>query len=133
MKIFRFPLISLVVLFNACFAEEQPWPEPEHIDNNKIKAVITKYAETLGCSIWFNPQNIVPHLLNDERLYVGLFSVDLGCSGGNLMNRPVFVAVKPGAYDQYFIDYQYSSPAQTSDKFPQHTTEIFFQTKCYLV
>lgn len=121
----RIALLLLTIVTIPCFAEDLPPPESEKSRYGKIAAVVEKHAETIGCSTFFNPKDIVPYRLDHQRIYVAFYSADIGCSGGTAMSRPVFVAVKEGAYAKYFIDLKYSSPAQTSDSFPSVVTEIF--------
>ncbi|THF67417.1 hypothetical protein E6C76_03365 [Pseudothauera nasutitermitis] len=121
----QFALLLLTTACLSCYAEGLPPPESAKSRNDKIAGVVTKHAETLGCSVSFDPNNIVLYRLNQQVVYLALYSADIGCSGGMGMNRPVIAVLKEGAYGMYFVDLNYSSPAQTSSSFPQVVTEIF--------
>jgi len=93
-----------------------------------IPNLIEQYANTLGCEFNMNPQNVVEYTIDSKKRFVALFSLDVGCSGGSSMSRPVFVALTSElSYPKIFIDAKYSAPNQTSDDFPQTITSIFLK------
>lgn len=91
----------------------------------EIPKLVEQYATSIGCGFGMNPENVVKFTLNDS--FVVLFSLDVGCSGGNKMYRPVFAVVQHGAYFTTFINSDYSNPNQTSQKFPQQTFSLYSQ------
>jgi hypothetical protein len=127
MAMFKFLLLLLSLFSPLSLAEALPPPESSQAILVKVAAVVESHAKTLGCSVSVNPKTILPYRLNNEPMYLAVYSADIGCSGGNTMHRPVFVAVTPGAYGKYFIDPRYSSPQQTSNEFPQLISELFIQ------
>lgn len=98
-------------------------PKPEHI----IPPVVESYGRAIGCDFYFDPENIVEKEIDQKRSFIALFTVDIGCSGGNNNYRPVFVVLQYGAYDKIFISLKYSLPSQTSDEFPKDTQNIYIR------
>ena len=88
-----------------------------------IPKLVEQYATSIGCGFGMNTENIVKFTLHDS--YVVLFSLDVGCSGGSSMYRPVFAVVQHGAYFTMFINPDYSNPNQSSQDFPQQTFRLF--------
>jgi hypothetical protein len=92
---------------------------------NAIAKLVVSYGKTLGCEVHLDKNNIVPYSLDNEELFVALYSLDLGCSGGTAMSRPAFTVVGRGAYGTLHVRPEYSSPKQTSNEFPQVTYQLF--------
>jgi hypothetical protein len=90
-----------------------------------ISKLVVSYGKTLGCEVHIDKRNIVAYTLGNEEVFVALYSLDLGCSGGTAMSRPAFAAVGRGAYGTLHVRPEYSSPRQTSDDFPQVTYQLF--------
>ena len=91
-----------------------------------IPKLITQYATTLGCNYHFDPKNVVEYQMNDETVYIGLFVLDTGCSGGSAMYRPVIITLRQSiSYPQLYIDARSSAPYQTSVELPQNIMKIY--------
>ncbi|WP_298693091.1 hypothetical protein [uncultured Sulfuricurvum sp.] len=91
-----------------------------------IPKLITQYATTLGCNDYFDPKNVVKFKMNDEIVYIGLFSIDTGCSGGTAMSRPVIITLRKSiSYPEIYVDARSSAPYQTSNELPQNMSRIY--------
>lgn len=126
MRTLFFWLTTLMIASGYCHADS--------VDNldaqmrkaeSLIPALIKQYGTSLGCAFNMNPKNIVPFEFKGEKSFIALFSLDVGCSGGSAMSRPVFAVVQLGAFYSFKINADYSNPKQTSDNFPQIVTDLF--------
>lgn len=91
-----------------------------------IPKLITQYATTLGCNYHFDPQNVIEYQMNNELVYIGLFVLDTGCSGGSAMYRPVIITLRQSiSYPQLYVDSRSSAPYQTSQELPQNIMKIY--------
>lgn len=52
-----------------------------------IPRLIETYASTVGCAFSWNPANVVPYQLDGKDVFVALYSLDVGCSGGSRRTR----------------------------------------------
>jgi len=93
----------------------------------KIIPVLKQYANSIGCAYDFNPKNIVQYSNVSEKSFVVLFSLDVGCSGGNAMSRPVIALMQFSELGKVYVNPKYSMPSQTSEKFPSHTEIIYLE------
>jgi len=93
----------------------------------KVAAVTLSYANSLGCAVTLDKRNIVPFRMDDHDLFVVLYSMDVGCSGGSAMNRPALAALERNPYGAFYVRSEYSSPLSTSDRFPAATDRIFLK------
>ena len=92
---------------------------------HSIARVVTAYGNALGCEVHLDKQNIVRYTMPSEDVFVVLYSIDLGCSGGSSMSRPAFAVVTQGAYGRFVVRPEYSSPLQTSNTFPAVTYRLY--------
>src|SRR6202008_1682684 len=69
----------------------------------KVAAVTLRYANSLGCAVTLDKRNIVPFRMDDRDLFVVLYSLDVGCSGGSAMSRPAFAALERSAYGAVYV------------------------------
>jgi len=110
----------------SCVASlAQAAPDAETL--GKVAAVTLRYANSLGCAVTLDKRNIVPVRLDDRDLFVVLYSIDVGCSGGSAMSRPALAALKRSTYGTFYVRPEYSSPLSTSDQFPAATDRIFLK------
>jgi len=123
----NFIILLSFVCSTFCFAGNPQQLNNKDVIHQKILTVVEQYATSLGCIFHINPNNIVSYKLNRDIVFVALYSLDLGCSGGSNMSRPAFVVIRAGAYNTYLVDPRYSSPLQTSSNLPQHLNEIFIK------
>lgn len=93
----------------------------------KVAAVTLSYANSLGCAVTLDKRNIVPFRMDDRDLFVVLYSIDVGCSGGSAMSRPAFAALERNTFGAFYVRPEYSSPLSTSDRFPAATDRIFLK------
>lgn len=93
----------------------------------KAPDVIASYANSIGCMFDLKPDNIVEFPEDSNKLYA-VFSIDVGCSGGSAMSRPVFVELELSpASMQYYINFERSGPGQTSMSIPQTVEKIYIK------
>ena len=104
-----------------------------------IPALIRQYATSLGCAFYMDPSNVVPYPMSKLKgpkpsapgsrlkVFVVVFSLDEGCSGGSQMSRPVFAVVRHGFPFTMVVDATFSAPHQTSEDFPSVVTHIFLK------
>ena len=97
------------------------------IPTKKIMTVVKTYANTVGCFIGMNQNNIVEHRINGRQVYVSLYSIDSECSTGNNMFRPAFAALQNDGQGGVLIIPELSIPSATSEKFTQHINRIFIR------
>lgn len=91
----------------------------------KAPDVIASYANSIGCIFNLNPENIVEFPEGGNKLFA-VFSIDVGCSGGSNMSRPVFVELELSiASMQYYINFEHSGPSQTPMSIPQTVEKIY--------
>lgn len=114
------PLFLLLLIFASYAFGGEP-----SIPRNSIARVVTAFGNALGCEVHLDRKNIVRHAMQDDEVFVILYSIDLGCSGGSAMSRPAFAVVTQGAYGRFFVRPEYSSPLQTSNKFPTVTYRLY--------
>jgi hypothetical protein len=89
--------------------------------------VVTSYAESLGCAVRLDKHNVIPYRINGTNLFVVLYSIDVGRSGGSAMSRPALAALERNAYGDFYVRPEYSSPQSTSYQFPASTDRIFLK------
>lgn len=129
MRGFARTCIPLVLLSAACFADEigiedvldAKFREAER----NIPKVIKQYAESIGCSSYLKRNNVVPYEMDGGKAYVAVIHLDNGCSGGVAMSRPVFILLKPAAFQMIKVDTDHSAPHQTSPKFPSLISRLY--------
>jgi hypothetical protein len=93
---------------------------------NAIAKLATTYANSLGCAVYIDKKNIIPFTLDYQDVFVVLYAIDDGCSGGSAMQRSVFAVVGRSNYGhRLYVLSRYSSPEQTSMDFPALTERIF--------
>jgi hypothetical protein len=97
------------------------------IPTKRIMTVVKTYANTVGCFIHMEQNNIVEHKINGRRVYVALYSIDDGCTTGNNMFRPAFAALQGDGHGGVLVIPEYSIPSATSEKFSQHINKIFIR------
>src|ERR1700758_3256811 len=68
----------------------------------KVAAVTLRYANSLGCAVTLDKRNIVPFRMDDRDLFVVLYSMDVGCSGGSAMSRPALAALERNTYGAFY-------------------------------
>lgn len=132
MRILSSLAILLVMLARLSSAEANGDPAEYEAEVKKaeerIPAVIEQYATSIGCAFHMKKDNIVPYVINGEPSFVGVFSLDNGCTGGSAMSRPVFVVVQHGGPTiSIVVNAEYSAPHQTSSDFPQVITDLFLK------
>lgn len=93
-----------------------------------IAAVVNDYGNSIGCEVHLNKKNIVPYTMDYQDVYVVLYSIDPGCSGGSAMIQAVFAVVGRTDYGRkFYVLPNYSSPHQISIDFPANTYQIFLK------
>jgi hypothetical protein len=95
---------------------------------DKVASVATSYAESLGCAVTFDKRNVVPYSIEGNNLFIVLYSIDVGCSGGSAMSRPALAALERNVYGNFYVRPEYSSPLSTSDQFPASTDRLFLKS-----
>ncbi len=101
-------------------------------DSTRLKAIgsipekLESYGNLIGCQFNMNPDNIVESPEGNHNL-IAFFTVDVGCSGGSSMSRPVFVELELGSDMQYYISMDRSAPDKTSDEIPGKVTSIYIK------
>ncbi len=93
----------------------------------QVARVATSYAESLGCAVTLDKSNVVPSSIEGKNLFIVLYSLDVGCSGGSAMSRPAFAALERNAYGNFYVRPEYSSPLSMSDQFPASTDRLFLK------
>ena len=132
----RVLLLSIILSVSAsitCLAESQAEFDAMVADYDaKMKAgeaelprVVEQYAKSLGCEFNMNPHNIVRFPIENAGKWVALFSLDVGCSMGSAMSRPVIVVLSQSENFHIYINPKYSTPAQTSESLPRQVDSIF--------
>lgn len=94
---------------------------------DKVASVATGYAESLGCVVTLDKRNVVPYSIEGNNLFIVLYSIDVGCSGGSAMSRPALAALERNAYGNFYVRPEYSSPLSMSDQFPASTDRLFLK------
>lgn len=94
---------------------------------DKVASVATRYAASLGCAVTLDKRNVVPYSIEGNKLFIVLYSIDVGCSGGSAMSRPALAALERNAYGNFYVRPEYSSPRSTSDDFPASTDRLFLK------
>jgi hypothetical protein len=94
---------------------------------DKVASVATGYAESLGCAVTLDKRNIVPCSIEGNDLFIVLYSVDVGCSGGTAMSRSALAALERNAYGNFYVRPECSSPRSMSDQFPASTDRLFLK------
>jgi hypothetical protein len=94
---------------------------------DKVASVATRYAESLGCAVTLDKRNVVPYSIDGDNLFIVLYSIDVGCSGGSAMSRPALAALERNTYGNFYVRPEYSSPRSTSDEFPASTDRLFLK------
>lgn len=120
-----------VLLSEFCLADE-PGAEAEveaqfRRSVKNIPSVVKQYADAVGCEFHMKRTNVVPYELDGGSAYIAVMHLDNGCSGGSAMSRPVFVALRPAAYQKVLVDASYSAPDQTSQEFPSLISRIYLK------
>jgi len=119
-KVRKFLLtLFLVALASTSFADENDIPTREVVDE------ITRYANSKGCFIHMDDENIVRHQIRGKSYFIALYDIDTVCNMGNNNHRPAFAALSNDKHGSVVIVKKYSNPAQTSDDFPQTIERIF--------
>ncbi len=116
--LFGFVLSCVVTLAHAA---------PDAKTVAKVTAVTLNYANSLGCAVTLDRRNIVPFRMDDRDLFVVLYGIDVGCTGGSAMSRPALAALERNPYGSFYVLPEYSSPSSTSDRFPAATDRIFLK------
>ena len=93
----------------------------------KAVAVLKTYANTIGCEVHINKSNFVAFDIERERVVVGLYSIDEGCTGGSTMTRPAFAILKYDVRDKLLVNPGYSLPSATSQEFPRFIDRLFLK------
>jgi hypothetical protein len=122
-----FFLLISPICFSQTESEEKAYLALFANPEQKIIPVLTQYANSIGCAYDFNPKNIVQYSNVSEKSFVVLFSLDVGCSGGNAMSRPVIALMQFSELGKIYVNPKYSTPSQTSEKFPSHTENIYLE------
>jgi hypothetical protein len=135
-------LLAEFLLPGACCAYEidPPAEYEQEIEAARLHAIagipslLKAYAETIGCQFSMNGSDVVRSSTHDigvtkggdDEVFVALFGVDEGCSGGNAMMRPVLAVLHWGGYmrTQLFVDVEFSSTAQAAG-FPQNMDRLY--------
>lgn len=92
---------------------------------DKVTTVAATYAKSLGCAVTLDKRNVVAYRIEGRDLFIVLYSIDVGCSGGSAMSRPALAALERNAYGNFYVRPDYSSPLSMSDQFPASTDRIF--------
>lgn len=93
-----------------------------------IPKVVEQYASSLGCNFDMKSENVVPYTLNKRSIYVAVFFLDVGCSGGSAMGGSYIVALeKSSSYPKFYISPNFSSLSQTSGDFPRFIDKLFLK------
>jgi hypothetical protein len=99
----------------------------------KIPHVIEQYGTSIGCAFSFDQNNIVDFKVEENGVgmstfRVAVFNLDVGCSGGSAMSRPVFVQLQLDAFwSNFLINPNVSIPKLTSQNFPQYIKNIYIE------
>ena len=94
----------------------------------KVESVIKAYANTIGCLLRLDRQNIVRHNIGSSDApptYVVLFAIDQGCSGGSSMSQSAIAVVEQGIQGRMFIRPELSFPVSKNEGLPQYAEKIF--------
>lgn len=94
---------------------------------DKVAKVAKGYAESLGCAVTLDKRNVLPYSIEGQKLFMVLYSIDLGCSGGSAMSRPALAVLERNAYGNFYVRPEYSSPLSMSDQFPAATDRLFLK------
>ncbi len=121
----------------ACYADsEEDLRRYQSVHDAEVKRaaadipkVVEKYASAMGCNFNIDPKNVIPYSVIPDlaKSYVAVYGLDLGCSGGNSMDRSFFVYVQLGSGYKFYVNPTYSNPEQTSDKFPAWITKLYLK------
>lgn len=125
-------LLYLLLFSSLAQAESEAearaaWIAGRKAAEKHIPATIRKYAEAIGCNFAMDPKNLLPYQLDGKAGFVALFLLDVGCSGGSTMSRPVLVFLQHSGLNKVVIDVLYSNPLQTSEEFPSMVTRIYLK------
>jgi len=135
-------VVMLILWFSipSLFAGEKPLPR------KGLAAVIHTYADSIGCFVHIDPNNIVRYKLNqfgkeelakagvnqepvsysDREEVIALYDFDEDCTGGTAMSRPAFAVLRRDLSRNrtFKVIPQLSIPGATSGKFPQYIKSI---------
>lgn len=107
-------------------AEEiRVWDETRARELARLPVVVRSYAHSIGCHVWFKPENVVRWEGIPEIKYVALISLDDGCAGGSGTWKSVLVAVREGASGKLYVHPAYSLAELTSMQLPQMIDAIY--------
>jgi hypothetical protein len=117
--------ILAILLLSACMVSISAG-EDARAPAEKIKSVLRSYANTLGCVVRFEDENILPYDVDDDgkKEFVVLVGIDPGCSGGTAMHRSVLVVLERETQGQIFVRPQQSFPSAQLEGFVQHMERI---------
>lgn len=90
----------------------------------RLPDAVRAYANSIGCNVSFNPNNIARWKGDPGVRYIALVTIDEGCSGGSGSWRSIILGVRQGANATLFIHPDYSLPKLTSEAFPQMIDSI---------
>lgn len=100
----------------------------QKIPTKKIVTVVKTYANSVGCFIHMDKNNIVKYEIDGKPVYIALYDIDASCSGEKAMSRPAFAALGfDNSRNKVSILPDYSNPAATSEKFPRFIARIFIK------
>jgi len=126
-------LLILLLLPSYCLAESEEDLraydlQQENLRKEAVRSipqVIEKYATTLGCNFYMNPNNEVPYQIEGETVYVALFSLDFGCGGGSGMAKTSLVVLSwSESYPKLYISPQRS---KLIGEFPPIIDKLFIK------
>lgn len=103
----------------------EDWEQKKRQELTTLPKVVRAYANSIGCSVNFEPENVVRWQGNPRDVsYLALIAIDVGCAGGSASWRSLFLAIRRGAYGKLYVYPEYSLPDLTSSKFPQAIDSI---------
>jgi len=100
-------------------AGEKPLPK------KGIVTIIRTYADSVGCFVHMNPDNILRYDFDkswDEVVVV--YDIDEDCSGGSQTSRPAFAVLRKDYSHKFHVVPKLSIPTATSEKFPRFIESI---------
>lgn len=131
---FRKPAMKNIVFLAfllCCISTGQSIRAEQNIPRNKISSVVKDFANTIGCIMDLDENNIVRYEVEGGYDGVGefvvLYGIDPKCSGGSAMYHSALAVLEIDYRGNIYIHPGQSFPVNRPNDLPQHVEKIYVE------